>query len=300
MRRLVPLVIRPWMLPLIVAALAVPIVGGFIVAGPPLGLAVGALATCGAARGRRPGPSSTSRSRSGVPRRPLPAAGRRRPSPLDDPALVERIAEIAERRARGCSAASSAPQVLVARPGAALDRSTAGPRTSADAREAAAACSRSRSRRSPPPGSTPAGGSATPTRCRRSPTSSASFPAREVCSSPARPRRRRGRGGRPPPRPPGQRELLRALDSPKRPTSSRVVGDRALPGEPLARPRRPRARSSASRPGSAIRSIAAARPRTLGPVGRDPGLRPPAAPAAERGARCRRRGSPRSSAGRRW
>jgi hypothetical protein len=44
MKRLVPLVIRPWMLPLIVAALVVPIVAGFAVAGPPLGLALGAVA----------------------------------------------------------------------------------------------------------------------------------------------------------------------------------------------------------------------------------------------------------------
>lgn len=35
--------IRPWALPLIVAAIAVPIAGGFLVAGPGLGAAVGAL-----------------------------------------------------------------------------------------------------------------------------------------------------------------------------------------------------------------------------------------------------------------
>ncbi len=44
MRRLVPVVFRPWMLPLIVAALVVPIVAAFALVGPQLGLAVGALA----------------------------------------------------------------------------------------------------------------------------------------------------------------------------------------------------------------------------------------------------------------
>jgi len=37
--------VSPWKLPLIVAALVVPIVGGFLLAGPGLGVAVGALAT---------------------------------------------------------------------------------------------------------------------------------------------------------------------------------------------------------------------------------------------------------------
>ena len=36
--------IKPWALPLIVAAIAIPIVAGFLIAGPALGLAVGALA----------------------------------------------------------------------------------------------------------------------------------------------------------------------------------------------------------------------------------------------------------------
>ena len=43
MRRLMPIVLRPWALPLIVLALVVPTVAGFYVAGPPLGLAIGAL-----------------------------------------------------------------------------------------------------------------------------------------------------------------------------------------------------------------------------------------------------------------
>ena len=54
----------PWKLPLIVAALVVPIVAGFLLAGPALGVAVGALAVLAllvvAARqrpGGRSGPS---------------------------------------------------------------------------------------------------------------------------------------------------------------------------------------------------------------------------------------------------
>jgi hypothetical protein len=43
MRRLMPIVLRPWALPLIVLALVVPTVAGFYIAGPPLGLAIGAL-----------------------------------------------------------------------------------------------------------------------------------------------------------------------------------------------------------------------------------------------------------------
>jgi hypothetical protein len=44
LRKLSPVVLAPWTLPLIVVAIAVPIVGGFLIAGPALGLALGALA----------------------------------------------------------------------------------------------------------------------------------------------------------------------------------------------------------------------------------------------------------------
>ena len=44
MRRLEPVRLKPWTLPLIVGAIAVPIVAGFALVGPELGLAVGALA----------------------------------------------------------------------------------------------------------------------------------------------------------------------------------------------------------------------------------------------------------------
>ena len=99
MRKLVPLVIRPWMLPLIVAALVLPIAGGFIVAGPPLGLAVGALATCGvlvvAARIKFDEPIEVPESRDARYRVLLVVT-----EPLEDPALVEEIAEIAEHGGR--------------------------------------------------------------------------------------------------------------------------------------------------------------------------------------------------------
>jgi hypothetical protein len=43
-RKLEPILLRPWALPLIVLAVAVPIVAAFALGGPPAGLAVGALA----------------------------------------------------------------------------------------------------------------------------------------------------------------------------------------------------------------------------------------------------------------
>lgn len=44
MRRLEPVRLKPWLLPLIVVAIAVPIVAAFALGGPPAGLAVGAIA----------------------------------------------------------------------------------------------------------------------------------------------------------------------------------------------------------------------------------------------------------------
>ena len=38
-----PLVIRPWLLPLLILLLIVPAVAGFALGGPPLGLAIGAI-----------------------------------------------------------------------------------------------------------------------------------------------------------------------------------------------------------------------------------------------------------------
>jgi hypothetical protein len=81
----------PWKLPLVVAALAVPIVAGFLVGGPGIGVAMGALAVVAilvfAARQRPRGPI-------GAP----PAAGARRhvllvvTCPVEEPATVGAIA----------------------------------------------------------------------------------------------------------------------------------------------------------------------------------------------------------------
>jgi hypothetical protein len=122
MDRLVPLVIRPWMLPLIVAALALPIIGGFVVGGPPLGLATGAIAATVvlvlAARARFDEPIEVRRS-ADRRYRLLVVAG----EPVDDPGLVERIAEIATQ-GRDVLDPEEPPEVLVLAPArlATLDR----------------------------------------------------------------------------------------------------------------------------------------------------------------------------------
>jgi hypothetical protein len=113
MKRLVPLVIRAWMLPLIVAALAVPIIAGFATAGPPLGLALGAIAVAVllvvAAAARYDEPIET-----------LPAPDRRyrvlvvAEQPVEAP-VVERIAAIADE-GRVALDREQAPQVLVVAP----------------------------------------------------------------------------------------------------------------------------------------------------------------------------------------
>jgi hypothetical protein len=79
----------PWKLPLIVAALAVPIVGGFWLGGPGVGVAVGALAVLAllvvAAQMKPRGPIGA-----------LPADGRRHlllvvTSPVEDPGAVQEL-----------------------------------------------------------------------------------------------------------------------------------------------------------------------------------------------------------------
>jgi hypothetical protein len=114
MNRLVPLVIRPWMLPLIVAALAVPIIAGFLVAGPPLGLALGALAATTllvlAARAQFDEPIEV-RSSPDRRYRLLVVAD----EPVAEPRAVERIAEIANE-GRAVLDRTEAPEVLVLAP----------------------------------------------------------------------------------------------------------------------------------------------------------------------------------------
>lgn len=122
MNRLVPLVIRPWMLPLIVAALAVPIVGGFYLGGPGLGLAAGALAVAAvlvvAARTTFDEPIEAATSTDSRYRLLVVAE-----EPLDDPGLIERIAEIAAE-GRAVLDRDQPPELLVLAPAplSSLDR----------------------------------------------------------------------------------------------------------------------------------------------------------------------------------
>jgi hypothetical protein len=84
----------PWKLPLIVVGLVVPIVGGFYVAGPGLGMAVGALAVVAlvaiAARQRPRGPIASAPAPDDRRHILLVAAGA-----VEDPADVARIAAAA-------------------------------------------------------------------------------------------------------------------------------------------------------------------------------------------------------------
>jgi hypothetical protein len=114
MRRLLPVVIRPWMLPLIVAALAVPIIAGFALVGPQLGLALGALAVAVllviAARLSFDEPIEV-RSSSDRRYRLLVVAE----EPVDEPQVVDQIAAIAGE-GREALDRSEDPQVLVLAP----------------------------------------------------------------------------------------------------------------------------------------------------------------------------------------
>jgi hypothetical protein len=86
--------LKPWTLPLIVAAIVIPVVAGFLVGGPPLGLAVGFLAVAGlvviAARLRPAGPIETAPA--GDTRRHLLIVTSRE---IDDPAAVEAVSRAA-------------------------------------------------------------------------------------------------------------------------------------------------------------------------------------------------------------
>jgi hypothetical protein len=104
------LVIRPWMLPMIVAAIALPIAAGMILQGPALGLAIGALAATAivviAVRMRPDEPIEVVRS-SDAKRHFLVVASR----PVDDPGAVGQIAE-----AVGAREDSGDTEVLVLAP----------------------------------------------------------------------------------------------------------------------------------------------------------------------------------------
>jgi hypothetical protein len=114
-RRLVPIVLRPWTLPLIVVALVLPSIAGFALVGPQLGLALGALTATIvivlAARARFDEPIEV------APRRDqrfrlLVVTG----EPISDPSEVERIAQIAAEGNRALGSGAGEPQVLVLAP----------------------------------------------------------------------------------------------------------------------------------------------------------------------------------------
>jgi hypothetical protein len=86
--------LKPWTLPLIVAAIVVPVVAGFMVGGPPLGLGVGFLVCAGlvvfAARQRPEGPIETAPATDS--RRHLLIVTNRE---IDAPAAVEAVSRAA-------------------------------------------------------------------------------------------------------------------------------------------------------------------------------------------------------------
>ncbi len=94
MGRLLPFVLRSWSLPLVVIALVVPAVAGFALVGPQLGLALGAITAAAliaiAARLRYDSEIEVGGPRDGRYRLLVLAS-----EAIDDPALVEEIAELA-------------------------------------------------------------------------------------------------------------------------------------------------------------------------------------------------------------
>ena len=95
MRRLLPVVLRPWSLPLIVIALVVPSVAAFAIVGPQLGLAVGALTAAVVVL-----LAATARYDEEIEVAVAPDARYRllvvAADAIDDPATVEQIAAVAE------------------------------------------------------------------------------------------------------------------------------------------------------------------------------------------------------------
>jgi hypothetical protein len=104
--------VAPWKLPLVVAAIVVPIVAAFYLGGPGVGVAVGALATVAivvAAVRQRPRGAIGAAPAEAERRRVLIVIGR----PVEEPAAIQRIAE-AISAADAASAASV--EVLVLSP----------------------------------------------------------------------------------------------------------------------------------------------------------------------------------------
>jgi hypothetical protein len=103
------LIIKPWMLPVIVVGLVVPGTAGFIVAGPGVGLAVGALAALAViavAVAKKPDQPIEVAGSTDAQRRLLLVAL----EPVDRPAAVEGVREAAQAGSGG------APEVLVVAP----------------------------------------------------------------------------------------------------------------------------------------------------------------------------------------
>jgi hypothetical protein len=137
MRRLLPFILRPWTLPLVVAAIAIPIIGAFAFVGPQLGVALGAVAVAAllvfAARTRYDEPIEVAPTRDERYRLLVLAA-----RDLSDPAAAEGVAEIAAEGARALRPGPDEPEVLVLAPAVAstLDR------WATDVRESRAAAER--------------------------------------------------------------------------------------------------------------------------------------------------------------
>jgi hypothetical protein len=114
-RRLVPIVLRPWTLPLIVAALVLPSVAGFALVGPQLGLAVGALTATAlivvAARARYDEPIEVA-VRPDQRYRLLVVAAQ----PISEPTEAQRIAAIAAEGNRALGSDGGEPEILVLAP----------------------------------------------------------------------------------------------------------------------------------------------------------------------------------------
>jgi len=115
MRRLVPLVLRPWTLPLIVLALIVPSIAAFSLVGPQLGVAVGALTATVligiAARMRFEEEIEVAPSPDERYRMLVVSTG-----PIENPAIVERVAELAEEGTSLTDGSPATPQLLVLAP----------------------------------------------------------------------------------------------------------------------------------------------------------------------------------------
>jgi hypothetical protein len=115
MRRLVPIVFRPWTLPLIVLALVLPSIAGFALVGPQLGLAIGALTATAlivlAARARYDEPIEVA-TRPDRRYRLLVVAS----EPISEPSEAQRVSAIAAEGNRALGSDNGEPEILVLAP----------------------------------------------------------------------------------------------------------------------------------------------------------------------------------------